>query len=76
VNHPVFGKTGTTDGEKTAALILGTTSIVVAGYLADTDWPQTNQQMSHNVVNPAVWNTVGDYMKGEPSIQFPKPGAN
>ncbi|MFI5889815.1 transglycosylase domain-containing protein [Actinoplanes sp. NPDC051513] len=74
VGHPVFGKTGTTDSEKTAALILGTTSIVVAGYLADPDWPQTNQHMSHSQVNPAVWNTVADYMKGKPSVQFPKPG--
>ena len=73
VGHPVFGKTGTTDSEKTAALILGTTSIVVAGYLADPDWPQTNQQMSHGIVNPAVWNTVADYMAGKPSVQFPKP---
>jgi membrane peptidoglycan carboxypeptidase len=73
VGHPVFGKTGTTDSEKTAALILGTTSIVVAGYLADTDWPGTNQHMQHGTVNPAVWNTVGDYMQGKPNVQFPKP---
>jgi membrane peptidoglycan carboxypeptidase len=73
VGHPVFGKTGTTDSEKTAALILGTTSIVVAGYLADTDWPGTNQHMSHATVNPAVWNTVADYMKDKPSEQFPQP---
>ncbi|MCU7727041.1 penicillin-binding protein [Actinoplanes sp. KI2] len=74
VDHPVFGKTGTTDSSKTAALILGTTSIVVAGYLADPDWPQTSQHMSHGQVNPAVWNTVADYMRGKPSVQFPKPG--
>ena len=74
VNRPVFGKTGTTDSSKTAALILGTTSIVVAGYLADPDWPQTNQHMNHATVNPAVWNTVADYMKGKPGVQFPKPG--
>jgi membrane peptidoglycan carboxypeptidase len=73
VGHPVFGKTGTTDSEKTAALILGTTSIVVAGYLADTDWPGTTQHMNHAVVNPAVWNTVADYMSGKPSVQFPRP---
>jgi membrane peptidoglycan carboxypeptidase len=76
VGHPVFGKTGTTDSEKTAALILGTTSIVVAGYLADTDWPQTSQHMSHTTVNPAVWNTVADYMRGKPDAQFKKPGDN
>ncbi|WP_433293775.1 transglycosylase domain-containing protein [Actinoplanes sp. CA-030573] len=74
VKHPVFGKTGTTDSEKTAALILGTTSIVVAGYLADPDWPQTTQHMKHGVVNPAVWNTVADFMDGKPKVQFPKPG--
>ncbi|MFC7272995.1 transglycosylase domain-containing protein [Paractinoplanes rhizophilus] len=74
VGHPVFGKTGTTDSSKTAALIVGTTSIVVAGYLADPDWPQTSQHMDHGTVNPAVWNTVADYMKGKPKVQFPKPG--
>jgi membrane peptidoglycan carboxypeptidase len=73
VGHPVFGKTGTTDSSKTAALILGTTSIVVAGYLADTDWPDTNQKMDHGTVNPAVWNTVADYMRGKPSVQFTRP---
>ncbi|GGK73487.1 transglycosylase domain-containing protein [Mangrovihabitans endophyticus] len=73
VGHPVFGKTGTTDGQRTAALILGTTSFVVAGYLADPDWPQTTQHMSHTTVNPAVWNTVADYMRGRPSVQFRTP---
>jgi membrane peptidoglycan carboxypeptidase len=76
VGHPVFGKTGTTDSSKTAALILGTSSIVVAGYLADTDWPQTTQHMDHGTVNPAVWDTVADYMKGKPSVQFPRPGSD
>ena len=73
VNRPVFGKTGTTDSSKTAALILGTTSIVVAGYLADTDWPGTSQHMDHATVNPAVWNTVADYMQDRPGEQFPSP---
>ena len=73
VGKPVFGKTGTTDGSKTAALILGTTSIVVAGYLADPDWPQTSQHMNHATVNPAVWNTVADYMRDTPGVQFPRP---
>jgi membrane peptidoglycan carboxypeptidase len=73
VGHPVFGKTGTTDSSKTAALIVGTTSIVVAGYLADPDWPGTNQHMDHGTVNPAVWNTVADFMRDKPSVQFPRP---
>jgi membrane peptidoglycan carboxypeptidase len=75
VGHPVFGKTGTTDSSKTAALILGTTSIVVAGYLADPDWPQTTQHMNHGTVNPAVWNTVADYMQDKPSVEFPRPSS-
>ncbi|BFU41901.1 transglycosylase domain-containing protein [Krasilnikovia sp. MM14-A1004] len=74
VGHPVFGKTGTTDHDKTAALIVGTTSIVVAGYLVNPDWPDHRDRMSHGIVNPAVWETVADYMDGKPKEQFKKPG--
>ncbi len=73
VGHPVFGKTGTTDKDKTAALIVGTTSIVVAGYLVNPDWADHNDKEKHQTVNPAVWNTVADFMRGKPSVQFPKP---
>jgi membrane peptidoglycan carboxypeptidase len=74
VNHPVFGKTGTTDHDKTAALIAGTTSLVVAGYLVNPDYQDHSDRMSHQIVNPAVWNTLGDYMKGKPKVQFKTPG--
>jgi len=73
VGHPVFGKTGTTDHDKTAALIVGTTSIVVAGYLVNPDWADHNDRMSHAIVNPAVWSTVADVMKGKPRENFKKP---
>ncbi|WP_433307457.1 transglycosylase domain-containing protein [Actinoplanes sp. CA-030573] len=73
VGHPVFGKTGTTDAEKTASLVVGTTSIVVAGYLVNPDWQAHTDHMKHDVVNPAVWNTVADYMDGKPSEQFKTP---
>jgi membrane peptidoglycan carboxypeptidase len=73
VGHPVFGKTGTTDADKTAALIVGTTSMVVAGYLVNPDWADHNDHMDHGIVNPAVWNTMADFMKGKPSTQFAKP---
>jgi membrane peptidoglycan carboxypeptidase len=73
VDHPVFGKTGTTDFDKTAALIVGTTSIVVAGYLVNPDWADHNDHMDHHIVNPAVQYTVADFMKGKPSEQFKKP---
>jgi membrane peptidoglycan carboxypeptidase len=73
VRHPVFGKTGTTDHDKTAALIAGTTSLVVAGYLVNPDYQDHSDRMSHHVVNPAVWNTLADFMDGKPKIQFKRP---
>jgi membrane peptidoglycan carboxypeptidase len=73
VGHPIFGKTGTTDAEKTASLVVGTTSIVVAGYMVNPDWQAHKDQMKHDVINPAVWNTVADYMDGKPSEQFKTP---
>jgi membrane peptidoglycan carboxypeptidase len=73
VGHPVFGKTGTTDSEKTAALVVGTTSLVVAGYMVNPDWQAHNDHMKHEVINPAVWNTVADYMDGKPDEEFKTP---
>jgi membrane peptidoglycan carboxypeptidase len=73
VGHPVFGKTGTTDDEKTAALIAGTTSLVVAGYLVNPDFQNHPDHLKHDQVNPAVWNTLADFMKGKPKVQFKVP---
>ena len=73
VGHPVFGKTGTTDKDKTAALIAGTTSLVVAGYMVNPDYQNHSDRMQHNMVNPAVWNTLGDFMSGKPKVQFKEP---
>ena len=73
VGHPVYGKTGTTDHDKTAALIVGTTSLVVAGYLVNPDYAEHPDRMQHSVVNPAVWQTMADYMEGKPKEQFKKP---
>jgi membrane peptidoglycan carboxypeptidase len=76
VGHPVFGKTGTTDHDKTAALIAGTTTLVVAGYLVNPDYQNHSDRMSHGIVNPAVWNTLGDFMKGKPKVQFKTPDSD
>jgi membrane peptidoglycan carboxypeptidase len=65
VGHPVYGKTGTTDHDKTAALIVGTTSLVVAGYLVNPDYADHPDRMQHSVVNPAVWEAMADYMDGK-----------
>jgi beta-lactam-binding protein with PASTA domain len=32
--------------------------------------------MSHDIVNPAVWNTMADYLRGKPKVQFKKPGSS
>jgi membrane peptidoglycan carboxypeptidase len=73
VDHPVYGKTGTTDHDKTAALIVGTTSLVIGGYLVNPDYADHPDRMQHSIVNPAVWETMADYMKGKPKEQFKKP---
>jgi membrane peptidoglycan carboxypeptidase len=73
VGHPVFGKTGTTDRDKTAALIAGTTSLVVAGYLVNPDYQNHPDHVRHDQVNPAVYHTLGDYMAGKPREQFKEP---
>ena len=75
VGHPVFGKTGTTDHDKTASLIAGTTSLVVAGYLVNPDYQNHKDRMRHDQVNPAVYRTLADYMDGKPSVQFKKPSS-
>ncbi|MFC3503246.1 penicillin-binding protein [Micromonospora krabiensis] len=77
VNAPVAGKSGTTDSEKTAALVAMTKQYAVAGIMADPDWPQTNVKMGHNEpngINPPVWETLRDAMKGKPRINFEPPG--
>ncbi len=74
VGHPVFGKTGTTDGDKTAAMVIGSTSLVVAGYQANPDYSNHPDAMSHYVVNPATYRTLADFMEGKPKEEFKKPG--
>ena len=73
VGHPIFGKTGTTDADKTAALVVGTQSLVIAGYLVNPDWAGHPDRMSHDIVNPAVYRTMADYMEGRPVEEFKKP---
>jgi membrane peptidoglycan carboxypeptidase len=73
VGHPVFGKSGTTDNDKTASLVVGTQQLVVAGYLVNPDWPEHTDRMSHSIVNPAVYRTVADYMKDKQEEEFKTP---
>ena len=73
VGHPVAGKTGTTDSGRTASLVATTTTLAVAGILANPDWPETTTVMRHGIVNPAVYETLADAMRGRPEQDFPKP---
>jgi membrane peptidoglycan carboxypeptidase len=73
VDHPVAGKTGTTDSNRTASLVVTTTSLAVAGIMADPDFPETPESMDHNKINPAVYETLADAMKGKPKVDFPAP---
>jgi membrane carboxypeptidase/penicillin-binding protein len=73
VDRPVAGKTGTTDGEKAASLVAMTKQLAVAGMLADPDWAETTRDMEHAIVNPAVYETLRDAMKGKPAIEFTPP---
>ncbi|RKN42766.1 transglycosylase domain-containing protein [Micromonospora endolithica] len=77
VKAPVAGKSGTTDSEKTAALVAMTKQYAVAGIMADPDWPQTNVKMKHSPkdgINPPVYETLRDAMKGKDRIDFEPPG--
>ncbi|WP_326563072.1 penicillin-binding protein [Micromonospora sp. NBC_01796] len=73
VGKPVAGKSGTTDSDRTASLVVMTKQLSVAGILADPDWPETTEKMDHDKVNPAVYETLRDAMKGKPSVQFTPP---
>jgi membrane peptidoglycan carboxypeptidase len=73
VGKPVAGKTGTTDGEKTASLVVSTKQLTVGGILADPDWAETTYNMEHGIVNPAVYETLRDAMKGVKGIDFTPP---
>ncbi|MFI5494650.1 transglycosylase domain-containing protein [Actinoplanes sp. NPDC051859] len=74
VGHPVFGKTGTTDSYRTAALVIGTTSLVMAGYQVNPDWAAHDDQFTEHTVHQATYRALGDFMDGKPQEQFKRPG--
>ncbi|GAA1803794.1 transglycosylase domain-containing protein [Planosporangium flavigriseum] len=78
VGRPVAGKTGTTDGDKTASLVAVTKQIAMAGILGDPDWPLTNRLDAvlgdpHKFVNKAVQYGLRDAMAPKPAINFTPP---
>jgi membrane peptidoglycan carboxypeptidase len=73
VDKPVAGKTGTTDSNKTAALIAMTKQLAVAGIVADPDYANYSPHYSHAQVNAAVAWTLHDAMVGKPAKGFAAP---
>jgi membrane peptidoglycan carboxypeptidase len=74
VGKPVSGKTGTTDEEKSATLVISTKQLTMAGFYTDPDWPQTREHFEHNDgVNPVVQYAMRDAMAGKPAINFTRP---
>src|SRR5690606_30977787 len=64
IGKPILGKSGTSELDRSALLVVATQQVAVAGILADPDWAETDQRMDHNFVNPAVIDTVRDAMRG------------
>jgi membrane peptidoglycan carboxypeptidase len=73
IGKPVMGKSGTSEEERSALLVISTKQIAVAGILADPDWAETNQRMDHDFVNPAVIKTVRDAMAGVAGKNWARP---
>jgi membrane peptidoglycan carboxypeptidase len=74
VGHPIFGKTGTTDDERSASLIVSTRQLTMAGFYTDPDWPQTNERFAHaGGVNPVVQRALRDAVAGRPAADFAAP---
>ncbi|MCW2640464.1 MAG: glycosyl transferase [Dactylosporangium sp.] len=78
VGRPVAGKTGTTDGDKTAALVAMTKQVAMAGILGDPDTPLSNRLKGdlgdpHAYINKAVQYSLRDAMADKPAVNFTAP---
>jgi len=74
VNHPVFGKTGTSDSNWTANLVISTKQLAVAATGANPDFSETphgNDFPQH--VNKSAVHTMREALLNLPKLQFNKP---
>jgi membrane peptidoglycan carboxypeptidase len=74
IAQPVWGKTGTSDGERTYSFVLSTKQLTIAGQMADPDYAETTERMSSNLVRPAVTYSLRDAMAGKESQDWARPG--
>lgn len=76
IKKPISGKTGTSDGSRSATLTITTKQLAISGFLTDPDWPETTKKMDHkgsDGINPAVQRSMHDALVNKPSVQFSKP---
>jgi membrane peptidoglycan carboxypeptidase len=74
VDHPVFGKTGTSDFNWTANLVISTKQLAVASTIANPDYAQTAHGAdTPQRANRAAVHTMRDALAGKEKIQFIKP---
>ena len=76
VGAPVAGKTGTTDGNATATLVVTAKRLAMAGILADPDWADTGDYMSDDVVNATVAEAMRNSLQGVPNENFTPPSGS
>lgn len=74
IRRPIFGKTGTTDDERSATLVISTKQLTFAGFYTDPDFPRTSERFKHaGGVNPVVQGALRDAMAGKPVLGFARP---
>ena len=71
---PCSARPAPSDGNWTANLVLSTTTLTIAGTLADPDHPETEHtRRAAERVNTAVAYTMRDAMRGRTKVQFKRP---
>ena len=73
VKRPVAGKTGTTEGNRNAALVAMTKQLSIGAIMTDPDWQNNTEHMSHPKVNAAVAATLKEASAGKPVVNFTPP---
>jgi membrane peptidoglycan carboxypeptidase len=74
LNRPVAGKSGTTDGNKTAWFCGFTPQLAAAAFVADPDNPDDVVGSSRSTISKfTVAETLKDALKGKPKLEFTPP---